>query len=104
MKKSIVLVVLIAAFTALVVPALGSTAVRVSDNKFTSKIIRVGRGATVKWTWSGASEGHNVRGPGFRSPVQTRGTFSHRFSRSGVYHYVCTLHSDEGMRGTVIVR
>lgn len=31
-------------------------------------------------------------------------TFSHVFDKPGVYHYVCLLHENSGMRGTVIVR
>jgi len=44
---------------------------------------------------------HDVSGDGFKSEVQTEGTFSHTFADAGDYPYVCTLHS--GMRGTVTV-
>jgi copper-containing nitrite reductase len=31
-------------------------------------------------------------------------TFAHVFDKPGVYHYVCVLHANSGMRGTVIVK
>jgi plastocyanin len=36
--------------------------------------------------------------------VKSKGTFRKTFTRSGRYSYVCTLHADDGMKGTVVVR
>ena len=44
---------------------------------------------------------HDVSGDGFKSEIQTEGTFSHTFDDAGDYPYVCTLHA--GMRGTLTV-
>jgi Copper binding proteins, plastocyanin/azurin family len=56
---------------------------------------------TVTWVWDDEGMAHDVSGDGFKSEIQTEGTFSHTFEESGDYPYVCTLHS--GMRGTVTV-
>jgi plastocyanin len=42
-----------------------------------------------------------VKGDGFASKNQTKGTFAHRFDRPGEYRYTCTLHA--GMDGRVVV-
>jgi plastocyanin len=44
---------------------------------------------------------HDVSGDGFKSEIQSEGTFSHTFEDSGGYPYGCSLHS--GIRGTVTV-
>jgi plastocyanin len=44
---------------------------------------------------------HDVSGDGFKSEIQTEGTFSHTFEDAGAYPYFCTLHSV--MKGTVTV-
>lgn len=36
--------------------------------------------------------------------MEPGGTFAHVFDKPGVYHYVCVLHENNGMKGTVIVR
>jgi plastocyanin len=41
---------------------------------------------------------------GFKSKLQTKGTYKHRFAKAGTYRYVCTPHAGAGMKGTVIVR
>jgi len=94
----------IAAFAAATAPAWGAAQrVRVSDDRFGPRTIRVHKGAKVKWRWAG-SDAHNVVGKGFRSRVKTQGTFAHRFTRRGTYRYVCTLHADDGMVGRIVVR
>jgi plastocyanin len=85
-------------------PALGAgSTVKVGDDFFRAKTVRITKGSTVTWKWVG-SDGHNVVGRGFKSKIQNKGTFRHKFTRAGTYRYVCTLHSDKGMKGTVIVR
>jgi plastocyanin len=81
--------------------AAGKT-VKVGDDFFRARTVRVAPGATVTWKWVGG-DGHNVVGKGFRSSVRNRGTFKHRFTKRGTFGYVCTLHAEDGMRGTVIV-
>jgi plastocyanin len=84
--------------------------VSVRDDFFSPRRVSLAVGDRVRWTWRGDNE-HNVRfrraprgaskrGAGFR----TRGSFSRSFSKRGTYRYVCTLHEDAGMRGTVVAR
>jgi plastocyanin len=48
-----------------------------------------------------AADVHLPRGAKpFGSPL----TFSRRFDLPGIYHYVCTLHEGNGMKGVVVVR
>ena len=42
-----------------------------------------------------------MKGDGFASETQARGTFSHRFDRVGEFRYTCDLHV--GMDGRVVV-
>ena len=57
--------------------------------------VSIRRGSTFRWTFAGPSR-HDVtlaNGPvGFASPSRSRGTFSFRFTRPGVYKLFCSLH------------
>lgn len=89
---------------AIAAPALGAGAsVRVGDDYFRAKTVRITKGSTVTWRWVGSAP-HNVVFRGFKSRLQRRGTYRHRFTRRGTFRYVCTLHEDGGMKGTVVVR
>jgi len=89
---------------AIATPALGAGAsVRVGDDFFRAKTVRITKGSTVTWRWVG-SDSHNVVFRGFKSRLQNKGTYKHRFMRAGTYRYVCTIHEDSGMTGKVIVR
>lgn len=55
------------------------------------------------------SNAMDVRLPSGAAPfaseaLQTGAVYSHVFDKPGTYHYVCTLHESNGMKGTVIVR
>jgi plastocyanin len=85
-------------------------AVSVRDDFFSPKRITISSGDRLKWTWR--EEGtHNVRfrkvpRGGSRSPgstLKTSGTFSRKFRKRGTYRYVCTIHEDSGMTGSVKV-
>jgi plastocyanin len=89
---------------AIATPAFGAGAsVKVGDDFFKAKTVRVTKGSTVTWKWAG-SDSHNVVGKGFKSKLQSKGTFKHKFTKAGTYRYVCTIHEDSGMKGTVVVR
>jgi plastocyanin len=104
MHKLIALLATAAIAAAIATPALGAGAsVRVGDDFFRAKTVRITKGSTVTWRWVG-SDSHNVVFRGFRSKLQNKGTFRHRFTKAGTYRYVCTLHDDQGMKGTVVVR
>lgn len=61
-------------------------------------------GTTVTWTNAGDLP-HNVADVGsFGSDTLKPGAaFSYTFKAAGTYHYVCTIHVNLGMNGTVIV-
>ena len=89
---------------AIAVPAaaVGPT-VRVGDDYFRAKTVTVKKGTTVTWKWVG-SDSHNVVFKSFKSTLKNKGAYKHTFTRRGTFRYVCTLHADRGMRGTVIVK
>jgi plastocyanin len=63
-------------------------------------------GDRIRWVWDGGTARHSVfvdRGPSdFHSPTQSSGTYTHRFTRAGVYHLQCSQHMM--MRMTVTVK
>jgi plastocyanin len=84
--------------------------VSVRDDFFRPKRVTVGSGDRVRWAWR--DEGtHNVRfrkvprgasrRPGSR--LKDSGTFARTFRKRGGYSYVCTIHEDLGMTGSVKV-
>jgi plastocyanin len=71
-----------------------------SDLTFSPDSSTVEVGTTVMWVFDDDIP-HNVVGEGFESEVMQTGTFTHTFTDSGTYPYVCTLHPN--MEGTVVV-
>ena len=90
-----------AAYPADTPPVRGVTTVDAKDLKFLPPAIEVPPGTEVTWRFVDGSVPHNVKGDGFASETQSRGTFSHRFERAGDYRYTCDLHA--GMEGRVVV-
>ena len=82
-------------------PVRGVTTVDAKDLKFQPPAIEVKPGTEVTWRFVDGSVPHNVKGDGFASETQSKGTFSHRFGQAGEYRYTCTLHA--GMAGRVVV-
>jgi plastocyanin len=88
-----------------------TTSVSVRDDAFSPKSKTVSRGDTVSWRWRRTDNAHNVR---FRkvprgvskrgSDTQSSGRFNRTFRKSGRYRYVCTIHEDIGMTGSITVR
>ena len=83
-------------------PAAATAAVSVRNDVFTPRAVTVRKGATVTWTWRSDERPHNVSGPDFASATISKGTYRRRFTKAGVFRYVCTLHSN--MEGSVSVR
>lgn len=81
-------------------PIAAEPTVALGSKTFDPRTITIRVGTTVTWRWPDGAVGHDVTGDGFKSPIQTEGTFEHRFVSSGTYTYVCTLHP--GMVGKVI--
>ena len=106
MRKLITLMVVAALAVGLTVSATVAFAatkkVGVKGLKFTPKTLKVKRGTTVRWSWSG-SVPHNVSGKGFKSKTAGKVTFSKKFTKKGTYRYVCTLHKAAGMTGVIKV-
>ncbi len=82
-------------------PISQSPTITIQDQRFDSDHVTVEAGDAVTWVWDDGEMPHDVSGDGFRSEVQTEGSFSHTYEETGVYRYVCSIHS--GMRGTVTV-
>jgi plastocyanin len=82
-------------------PVRGVTTVVAKDLKFQPPAIQVKPGTEVTWRFEDGSVPHNVKGDGFASENQARGTFSHRFEQAGEFRYTCDLHA--GMDGRVVV-
>jgi plastocyanin len=82
-------------------PVTGVTQVDAKDLEFLPAAIQVPPGTEVTWRFVDGMVPHNVKGDGFVSENQARGTFVHRFPRPGEYRYTCTLHA--GMDGRVVV-
>jgi plastocyanin len=82
-------------------PVKGETTVEAKDLKFLPPAIEVAPGTEVTWRFDDGSVPHDVKGDGFASEIQSRGTFSHRFTQAGEFRYKCTLHA--GMEGRVVV-
>ena len=81
--------------------------VSVRDDFFSPRSVGVARNGKVVWRWKGSNP-HNVRfrkapsGASKRgSETQSSGRFARTFSKSGRYRYVCTIHEDLGMKGSV---
>lgn len=72
------------------------------DERFLPAQLVVDAGTTLTWQWDDGRVRHDVVGEGFRSPVMSKGRFTHRFDAPGTYDYLCTLHPR--MRGRVTVR
>jgi plastocyanin len=82
-------------------PVKGVSTVDAKDLRFQPPAIEVPTGTEVTWRFVDGAVPHNVKGDGFASGNQSRGTFSHRFERPGEYRYHCDLHA--GMNGRVVV-
>jgi plastocyanin len=112
--KFIILTVLAAIFAAVLVSAPVGAAghkratVRVMDNFFDARSTTLEQDGKVTFVWKGTSR-HNVHftkvpAGASRKGARTRreGDWSRRFSKPGLYRYVCTLFA--GMRGTITVK
>ncbi len=84
-----------------------SKTVQVGDDFFNPTSLNVSKGTKVKWKWIG-SDDHNVvkkKGPGgdFSSPITDAPgvNLTHKFSKSGTYKIICTVHEQMKMKVSV---
>lgn len=85
--------------------------VKVGDDFFSPKKLRVRKNTTIVWKWSRANgEAHDVllgkRPKGVKrfhsAPAATDYTFKRKLRKAGTYKILCTFH--EGMRQTIVVK
>src|SRR5210317_2637765 len=89
--------------------------IRVVDDEFSPKVIRVEPGTTVIWESGGANDHNVIASDGswqaissdyFEYGIITKGDqYEYTFDEPGVYEYYCPYHgtNNKGMVGTVIV-
>ena len=86
--------------------ARGVTSSTVVDDAFQHPLVSIGLGTTFTWLFQG-SVFHDVTlvsGPvGFSSPWTLDGTYTHTFTRPGVYKLFCSLHPAQ-MSQIIVVR
>jgi plastocyanin/uncharacterized membrane protein len=90
------------------------------DDTFQPATATVPAGTTVRWVNKSsdkhtvsndpksASDPKNVSTPAnvatFNSgPIRPGGSFEHKFTTAGTYHYICEPHEEMGMKGTITV-
>ena len=77
------------------------------------RLVTVESGATVRW-FNESAIPHNVVGTYLKSATSESvqidsgffgadRRFQYTFDESGVFEYRCTIHSEEGMKGTLLV-
>ena len=111
-RRRLLIVVAVGASAALGGQSALSTAaatktIAVKDDVFSPKRTTISKNTLVTWRWRGDNP-HNVKSRGTKrfksSATKADGTHRYRFRRAGTYRYVCTIHEDDGMSGTIIVR
>jgi plastocyanin len=73
------------------------------NNAFDPETLNISKGTTVKWINKDDADHTVTSSDGFFDSKTVAGgdTFQHTFDSTGIYDYVCTIHS--GMSGTVNV-
>jgi plastocyanin len=96
MRKSLVVLAAAALLAVAAVSAFGATT-SVKWKLPTSSTVKIHKGGTVKWVWSGDGIDHSVKGPGFHSAVSSKKGFSysHRFNKKGTFTIICGIHGSE---------
>jgi len=81
----------------------GGATVDVVHNSFSPRTVRVRVGGSVTWRFQDAMTHDATSTQGFwaSGPKARGGTYAHRFTSSGSYPYLCTIHPS--MRGLVKV-
>lgn len=100
----------LAVSTGVAIPAFATSAAHTASghtvilkhSKYTPGTLTIKRGDSVTWQWRDGKVQHNVVASGFRSKVQSSGTFTVRFTRSGSFSYRCTIHPH--MSGKILVK
>jgi plastocyanin len=86
--------------------ALDTASVLIFDNGYNPPAVTVAPNGTVTWVWTG----NNAHGVTFDdssispSTIQSVGTFTVRFPRTGTFSFFCTVHGRTVESGTVTVK
>lgn len=84
----------------------GGVVVTLKDIDFHRAKVTIRRGQTVTWRWQDGYTPHNVYSTGhprFKgADAREAGTHVVRFTKAGIYRYVCTIHLN--MKGAVVVK
>lgn len=109
-RTTIALALLVAGATAgqsAISTAAATKTIAIKDDAFSPKRTTISKGTLVTWRWQGDNP-HNVKSRGTKrfksSDTKSSGRYRVRFTKAGTYRYVCTIHEDDGMTGTIIVR
>jgi glucose/arabinose dehydrogenase len=65
--------------------------VHIKDDVFDPTKVEIKAGEAVVWRWEG-KDPHNVDGPGFKSRIQTSGSYTKAFDQPGTFEYRCDVH------------
>jgi plastocyanin/type 1 glutamine amidotransferase len=77
-----------------------------TETTWTPSTVTVATGDTVRWTFTGSTQAHNVRSTSgnwnVNTPIETnQAPYDHTFTTAGTYTFRCDVHG--GMTGTVTV-
>ena len=113
MRRLIALTLAVALLGILAAVAVAATkTVKVGDNWFVRSsgvpTVTVKKGTTVKWNWVG-KKAHNVhvtKGPATipASKVQSKGTYSRKFTKKGTYTIICDVHGAKDQSMKLVVK
>ena len=87
--------------------------IEVADNFYNPKKLTVNLGSKITWVWSDESaDVHDVKlisaPKGFKKfqtePASAGFTYSKTLTKPGTYKFICTLHVEDNMRLTIVVR
>ncbi len=110
-------VVALAAAPAVAVPSTArkpqKKTIEVADNFYSPHKLTVNLGSKITWDWSeDAADVHDVKlvsGPkGFKKfqtePASAGYVYHKTLTKPGTYKFICTLHEEDNMRMTIVVR
>ena len=87
--------------------------IEVADNFYNPRKLTVNLRSRITWVWSDESaDVHDVKlisaPKGFKKfqtePASAGYTYSKTLTKPGTYKFICTLHIEDGMRMTIVVR
>jgi plastocyanin len=104
MRKSLVVLAVAGLLLGIAAVAASGSAPTAKWHLPTKSTVKIHRGGSVKWVWTGDGLDHNVKGPGFKSATSSKKGFSytHKFDKKGTFTIVCGIHGS-AMKTTVKV-